>query len=356
MSTLLFPASRLARNLSMTIFNRIESWKIKISCSGSFSWNLYTVRVCGCMWSFIWTPLRKRLQYKRYITTPHPNITESPFERWHSGTFRHPHSACAKPEPRPPQVQTSCSSPGSRSSLSGPRSQPCRTPLSALPPLRWAGDQQSASLSRRCSPDSPQPVKSKETSERDTLKRTHINQSPQTDYRKHFVVSNDNECTSVLTLGNLAHQELATLGVRHNAGCGACTLCVWDHGRRTGLAVRKVMDCEASSNHPNIPQHKQLMLQKISLLGAQHLQWSDLQTITKLQNLHSSHSGVGGAKVDANHLLTRGHFCAGSNLIRLTCNDSQMPYAAMMYWRCQLKAIVSRNSRIEDCASMSRAS
>ena len=260
-------------------------------------------------------------------------------------------------------MQTSCSSLGSRSSLSGPRSQPCRTPLSALPPLRWAGDQQSASLSRRCSPDSPQPVKSKENSRSDTLKRTQINQSPQTDYRKHFVVSNgnecsnDNECTSVLTLGNLANQELATLGVRHNAGCGACTLRVWDHGRRTGLTVRKVMDCKKTSNHPNIPQHscKQLMLQKISLLGAQPLQWSDLQMITKLQNLHSSHSGVGGAKVDANHLLTRGHFCAGSNLIKLICNDSQMPHAAMMYWRCQLKAIVSRNSRIQDCASMSRA-
>ena len=134
------------------------------------------------MWmsSFIWTLLRKGSLYKHYITTPHLNITESPFERRHSGTFRHPHSACAKPVQRPPQVQTSCSSQGSRSSLSGPRSQPCRTPLSALPPLRWAGDQQSASLSRRCSLDSPQPVKSKATSETDTLKRTHIDQSPST--------------------------------------------------------------------------------------------------------------------------------------------------------------------------------
>ena len=86
-----------------------------------------------------------------------------------------------------------------------------------------------------------------------------------------------------------------------------------------------------------IPRHQRLMLHSISLLCAQHLQWSDLQIITKLQNLHSSHSGIRGAKVDANNLLTRGHFCAGSNLNRLICNDLQLPHAAMKCWQCQIK-------------------
>jgi len=36
--------------------------------------------------------------------------------------------------------------------------------------------------------------------------------------------------------------------------------------------------------------------------------------LSRLQNLHGSHSRVGGAKVNANHLLTRGHFSTGSDL------------------------------------------
>ena len=94
------------------------------------------------------------------------------------------------------------------------------------------------------------------------------------------------------------------------------------------------------------------MLHSISLLCAQHLQWSDLQIITKLQNLHSSHSGIRGAKVDANHLLTRGHFCAGSNLNRLICNDLQLPRNEILAMPLESNSF----TQIQDCASMSSPS
>ena len=78
---------------------------------------------------------------------------------WRWGTCRRLRSAFAAPVQRPPPVQTSCSSRGSQSSLFGPRNPPCMTPPSALPSLHWVGGQQSASLSRRCSLDSPPPAR-----------------------------------------------------------------------------------------------------------------------------------------------------------------------------------------------------
>ena len=107
-----------------------------------------------------WQDFNPRKQLPAYLSnTLKWHSKHRPSGPWRWGTCRRLRSAFAAPVQRPPPVQTSCSSRGSQSSLFGPRNPPCMTPPSALPPLHWVGGQQSASLSRRCSLDSPRPAR-----------------------------------------------------------------------------------------------------------------------------------------------------------------------------------------------------